>query len=106
MIIGIKVRCDWKAWRIISDTMLVVVESGSEPIGGLTDINSLWALRAIQYIHNIGGVTACFDRTKFDFILKFNNRICIKMDTDLASGSTAGYIPRGRTRFGTNQQPM
>ena len=47
MVVGIKVRSDWKTGEIVSDAMFMVVESGPEPIGGLTDINSFWAFGAI-----------------------------------------------------------
>ena len=51
---GTEVRSDWKTGGIISDAVFMVVESGSEPIVGLTDINGLRAFGAIQNIHILG----------------------------------------------------
>lgn len=56
---GTEVRSDWKAGGIVSDVLFMVVESGSEQIGSLTDIYGLRAFGAIQNIHNMGGGGGC-----------------------------------------------
>ena len=69
---NIEVCSNWKAGKVNSNTMFVVIEPHSKPIGCLAYINGFRAPSAIQHINYIRSIAASSDGEKSGFVTEFN----------------------------------